>query len=78
MQQFTVHAAKTNLSKLIDAALSGEEIVIAKGNKPVVRLVAIPQGKFQIGILKGKLTGAGPDFLEPMAESDLAEWEGRP
>ena len=30
-QQFTVHAAKTHLSKLIEAALSGEEVVIAKG-----------------------------------------------
>jgi prevent-host-death family protein len=76
MAQFTVHAAKTNLSKLIDAALSGEEIVIAKGNKPVVRLVAISQGRFQIGILKGQLTGLGPDFLEPMEEDDLAAWEG--
>jgi hypothetical protein len=33
-------------------------------------------GKFQIGILNGQLTGAGPDFLEPMTESDLAVWEG--
>lgn len=39
MQQVNVHVAKTNLSKLIDAALAGEEIIIAKGNKPVVRLV---------------------------------------
>jgi prevent-host-death family protein len=77
MTQFTVHAAKTNLSKLIEAALSGEEIIIAKGNKPVVRLVAISQGKFRIGILKGQLTGPGPDFLEPMEEGELAAWEGR-
>ena len=38
-QQFTVHAAKTHLSKLIEAALAGDDIVIAKGRKPVVRLV---------------------------------------
>ena len=36
---FTVHAAKTNLSKLIERAEKGEEIVIARGKKPVVRLV---------------------------------------
>jgi prevent-host-death family protein len=41
MPQFTVHAAKTHLFRLIDAVLSGEDIVIAKGSKPVVRLVAI-------------------------------------
>ena len=76
MQTFTIHAAKTNLSKLIDAALSGEEVVIAKGSRPVVRLVAIPQGKFKIGILKGKGLGSGPNVLEPLEESELAQWEG--
>jgi prevent-host-death family protein len=39
--QFTVHAAKRQLSKLTDAGLAGEEVVIAKGSKPVVRLVPI-------------------------------------
>ena len=75
MQQVTVHAAKTNLSKLIDAAMAGEEIIIAKGSKPVVKLVAIPQGKFKIGILVGQL-GVCPDFLEPQDEADLTLWEG--
>jgi len=36
-----VHDAKTNLSKLIDAALRGEEVIIAKAGKPVVRLVPV-------------------------------------
>lgn len=75
MQQFTIHAAKTNLSKLIEAALSGEEVVIAKGNTPVVRLVPVTRGAFKIGILKGQL-GEGPDFFEPMDEADLQLWEG--
>lgn len=72
----TVHAAKTNLSKLIDAALSGEEVVIAKGQKPVVKLTPIPQNSFTIGILKGQVSGSAPDFFEPMDEDDLANWEG--
>jgi len=76
MQQVTVHAAKTNLSKLIEAALAGEEVVIAKGRKPVVRLVAIPQGKFKFGLLKKELAGPVLDFLAPMDESELALWEG--
>ena len=75
MQQVTIHAAKINLSKLIEAALSGEEIIIAKGGKPVVRLVPIVQGAFKFGVLKGKL-GAGPDFFEPMQSNDLDRWEG--
>lgn len=74
--QFTVHAAKTNLSKLIDAALSGEEVVIAKGSKPVVRIVPIEQTSFKIGLLAGRVIGDGPDFFEPMSEADLALWEG--
>jgi prevent-host-death family protein len=75
MQQFTIHAAKTNLSKLIEAALAGEEVVIARGSKPVVRLVPVTRGAFQIGLLSGQL-GAAPDFREPMDAPDLDLWEG--
>jgi prevent-host-death family protein len=42
--QVTIHAAKTNLSKLIEAALSGEEVIIAKGKLPVVKIVPLAQG----------------------------------
>ncbi len=77
MAQYTVHAAKTNLSKLIEAALAGEEIVIAKGRVPVVRLVALPAQKFKFGVLKDQLTGPGPDFFEPLPDDELALWEGR-
>jgi prevent-host-death family protein len=75
--QVTIHAAKTNLSKLIEAALSGEEVVIAKGKTPVVKLVPVPKQGFKFDILKGDLSGPGPDFFEPMDEADLAHWEGR-
>jgi prevent-host-death family protein len=74
--QVTVHAAKTNLSKLIDAALAGEEVVIAKGDKPVVRLVAIKRTPFKFGILADQLSGPPPDFFEPMSEEELRAWEG--
>jgi prevent-host-death family protein len=74
--QFTVHAAKTNLSKLIDAALSGEEVVIAKGSRPVVKIVPVEQRVFSFGLLKGKVTGDGPDFFEAISEDELALWEG--
>jgi antitoxin (DNA-binding transcriptional repressor) of toxin-antitoxin stability system len=77
MPTVTIHAAKTQLSRLIEAALAGEEVVIAKGDKPVVRLVAIPQGQFKLGVLKRDALGAGPDFFSPMDEDELAAWEGR-
>ncbi|MBB6250140.1 type II toxin-antitoxin system Phd/YefM family antitoxin [Nitrospirillum iridis] len=75
MRQVTIHAAKTNLSKLIEAALKGEEIIIAKGSKPVVRIVPISRSGFKIGLLEGQL-GSGPDFFEPLADDDLDLWEG--
>jgi len=74
--QVTVHAAKTNLSKLIEAALAGEEVVIARGKRPVVKIVPVPRNGFKIGLLKGQISGAGPDFFEPMSEDDLTRWEG--
>jgi len=74
--QVTIHAAKTNLSKLIEAALKGEEVIIAKGKLPVVKIVPVARSGFTIGLLKGELTGPGPDFFEPMDEDELALWEG--
>lgn len=75
MQLFTIHAAKTHLSRLIEAALAGEEVVIARGTTPVVRLVPIVKQPFHIGLLAGQL-GTGPDFLAPLEEAELEAWEG--
>lgn len=73
--QVAIHTAKTNLSKLIEAALAGEDVIIAKGKRPMVRLVPISQRSFTFGLLADKLSGPGPDFLEPMDTADLALWE---
>ena len=75
MTQFNIHSTKTNLSKLIEAAVAGDEVVIAKGSKPVVRLVPIPDEGFKLGMLKEKL-GTTPDFIAPMSDDDLDAWEG--
>ena len=75
MQQVTIHAAKTHLSRLIQAVLDGEEVVIAKGSKPVVRLVPVQRPSFEVGLLAGQL-GTVPDFLAPMDVSELDLWEG--
>lgn len=73
----TVHKAKTQLSKLIEAAQAGEDVIIAKGAVPVARLVPLKRGAFKIGLLKEQLKGRVPDFLEPMDEASLELWEGR-
>jgi prevent-host-death family protein len=53
-----MHEAKSQLSKLVDAALAGEEVVIARAGKPAVRL--IPAGALP-GRKLGKLAGTVPD-----------------
>ncbi len=67
MHQVNIHEAKTQLSKLIQEAISGEDVIIAKGNKPVVKLVSIgAQGtQRQLGTAKGKITMAA-GFDEPL------------
>lgn len=73
--QVNVHEAKTQLSRLIEAALAGEEVVIARGAKPVVRLVPVAQGGFRLGLMENTL-GEVPDFLEPQDAEALRHWEG--
>jgi prevent-host-death family protein len=76
MRFIKVHEAKTNLSKLIERACRGEEVIIARGSTPVVRLVAIRegQGRRQPGVLRGKLR-VGPEFFEPLPAEELTPWE---
>jgi prevent-host-death family protein len=73
----TVHTAKTTLSKLIERAESGEDIVIARGNQPAVRLIPItPTPKRQFGLYQG-LAKIGPEFFDPLPDGELDAWEGR-
>ncbi|MGV3578088.1 type II toxin-antitoxin system Phd/YefM family antitoxin [Brevundimonas sp.] len=80
MTTVTVHEAKTHLSRLIAAAERGEEVVIARGNKPAVRIVRVepevkpPQRQF--GILKG-VVAFDDAFFDPLPEDELRLWEGR-
>ena len=76
MPSIKVHEAKTNLSKLIERACRGEEVVIARGAIPVVRLVPVGevQGRRQPGALRGKLR-VGPEFFRPLPAGELSPWE---
>lgn len=75
MPTYTVHQAKTNLSKLLAEAEAGEEVIIARDDKPVVRLTPVaarkPTRKF--GAYKGQFTVTDA-FWEPMSEAELKEW----
>jgi prevent-host-death family protein len=76
MTTVTIHDAKTNLSKLIARVEAGEEIVIARGKKPVARLTPVRRAPAtrRFGVLKG-IVSVGPDFFEPMTNAELEEWE---
>lgn len=74
----SIHAAKTNLSRLVARAEAGEEIVIARGRKPVAKLVPIvPKGKRLFGALRGEFA-VGPEFFEPLPPEELDEWQQAP
>jgi prevent-host-death family protein len=76
MSTVTIHDAKTNLSRLIARAEQGEEIVISRGKKPVVRLVAVeePPKERKPGMFKGEVD-IGPAFFEPLPPEELDLWE---
>ena len=72
---YTVHQAKTNLSRLIKEAEKGKDVVITRGKKPVAKLVPIQEtSKKRIpGMLKGQIWSA-PDAFDPLTDEELREW----
>jgi prevent-host-death family protein len=74
METVTIVKAKADLSRLIAKACRGEEIVITRGKKPVVRLVALQDehGNRKPGALKGKLFYT-PDAFAPLTDRELSD-----
>lgn len=77
MAVFNVHEAKTQFSKLLDAAAKGEEVIIAKAGVPTARLVPFekPKNKIVFGLMKGKINP--DDFDGPLPDDILDAFEGR-
>ena len=77
MSTFTVHQAKTQLSRLLAEVEAGEEVVIARGSKPVARLVPFEQKKprAEAGVWKGRI-GFDESFFDPLPDDELALWNG--
>ncbi|MFQ5633664.1 MAG: type II toxin-antitoxin system Phd/YefM family antitoxin [bacterium] len=69
MYQVNVHEAKTHFSKLLKKVIAGEEVIIAKGNKPVAKLVSYngKKQKRKLGSAKGQICVA-PDFDAPLED----------
>jgi prevent-host-death family protein len=73
-----IHEAKTGLSKLVERAEAGEEIVIARGGRPVARLIAFrpPRARRQLGRLDGRFR-IPDDFNRPLPATLVRAFEGR-
>jgi prevent-host-death family protein len=70
MKTVNLHAAKTHLSRLVDEAAAGQEIVIAKAGKPLVRLTPVLAGRRRTGFgsLRGKVR-ISEDFDAPLPDA---------
>jgi prevent-host-death family protein len=78
VQTVNIYEAKTKLSKLVDLASSGTDVVIARAGKPVARLTTLREEKRPL--VYGLLEGEGwiaDDFNDPLPDEILAGFEGR-
>lgn len=71
MSVVNIHQAKTHLSRLVDEALDGGEVVIARANKPLVRLVPLAENlpARRLGTAAGRIRMAD-DFDAPLTDFD--------
>jgi prevent-host-death family protein len=79
MTTYTVHEAKTHLSKLIERAERGEEVIIARGDKPVVRMTSVEKPERKKGRRPGAYKDELPEFpdsffFDPLPEDELRLW----
>jgi prevent-host-death family protein len=77
MTVVNIYDAKTQLSKLIEEAAAGNDVVIARGGKPVARLTRLGSSKrkLKFGVLKGKIK-VSADFDAPLPLEVLRQFEG--
>ena len=78
MESVNIYDAKTRLSQLLDKAAAGEDVVVSRNGKPLVRITRLeaPKRRIRFGVLKGKLT-VPADFDAPLPDEVLAGFEGR-
>jgi len=77
-QTVNIYEAKTQLSKLVDLASTGTDVVIARAGKPIARLTSLKEEKRPL--VYGLLEGEGwiaDDFNDPLPDDILAGFEGR-
>jgi prevent-host-death family protein len=77
MIKINIHEAKTHLSRYVEEAAQGKEIIIAKAGKPIARIapLAPAKAKRKLGLLDGKAR-IPDDFNSPLPDEVLAEFLG--
>lgn len=79
MSTVNIYEAKTQLSKLVDEAASGSDVIIARNGKPVARITTleeIKQPRYRLGLLEGEEGWLADDFDAPLPPEILAGFEG--
>ncbi|CAM3877141.1 type II toxin-antitoxin system Phd/YefM family antitoxin [Roseateles saccharophilus] len=78
MESVNIYDAKTRLSQLVDKAAAGEDVVVSRNGKPLVRItkLEVPKRRIKFGLLKGKLT-VPTDFDATLPDEVVAGFEGR-
>jgi prevent-host-death family protein len=77
MIEVTVHEAKTNLSKLLAAVESGDEVVVCRGRHPVAKLVPLREPARKrptVGVATSKPVHCARDCFAPLTDEELKEW----
>ena len=74
--EVNVHEAKTHLSRLLKQAMAGEDVIIMRSGRPLVRLTPLESAPYhrQLGTAEGKFV-VPDDFDEPLSEEVLGEFE---
>jgi prevent-host-death family protein len=79
MKPINIYEAKTRFSELVDTAISGDDVVVSRNGKPLVRITRLEDGqkhRIKFGVLKGKIKIAA-DFDAPLPADILASFEAR-
>jgi prevent-host-death family protein len=77
VSNYSVHEAKTHLSKLIAAALEGQEVIVQRGAHPIVRIVPLaPPERRIFGAFKGQIA-MDSRLDDPLPDDELRAWNGK-
>ena len=78
METLNVSEARSQLSRLIDRAAAGEDVLIARNGRPVARLTQLGEGARprRLGVLAGEVE-IDDDFDAPLPPEEIARFEGR-